>query len=348
MCEKCSKAGCPSGERLPTCKSRNIFPREYPSKPVDQSHLSQLNNLHIGEQGRYGYQGQEQIHYRGQRRDDYQEQEQIHYRGQRRDDSQEQQWTHYAGKEKEKGKKFQDQEQIRYPGERKGKGKERVVPQEQERIYHPGKEKGKGKATTHTSQKSAKSTHAETSRKATEADAERAGIPTDYSIKNWDPDELPLVLLGSVFDANSLGKWIYDWAKYHYEPPSDTADMAGDLWLLLIKLAGKMKLAEDRVNLIRSSDNREMIADFIDSGNRLWQRFKKLLKACEKFMLSVIKRDKSGKLVLDERGALEFIDSIFGRDRELKITEGIMDGIRLFSQRFDKNCRDILERPSAN
>ena len=31
-----------------------------------------------------------------------------------------------------------------------------------------------------------------------------------------EPAEEPIVLLGSVFDANSLGKWIYDWTVYHH------------------------------------------------------------------------------------------------------------------------------------
>jgi hypothetical protein len=44
--------------------------------------------------------------------------------------------------------------------------------------------------------------------KATEEDARRAGIPAGYSYENWDPTEEPIMLLGSVFDANSLGKWI--------------------------------------------------------------------------------------------------------------------------------------------
>lgn len=43
-------------------------------------------------------------------------------------------------------------------------------------------------------------------RKATEDDARRAGIPAGYSIKNWDPTAEPVLLLGSVFDADSLGK----------------------------------------------------------------------------------------------------------------------------------------------
>ncbi|KAF2400642.1 hypothetical protein EJ06DRAFT_521380 [Trichodelitschia bisporula] len=44
----------------------------------------------------------------------------------------------------------------------------------------------------------------EETRKATEEDARRAGIPADYSYKNWDPSEEPITLLGNVFDVNSL------------------------------------------------------------------------------------------------------------------------------------------------
>ena len=92
------------------------------------------------------------------------------------------------------------------------------------------------------------------------------------------------MLLGSVFDANSLGKWIYDWTVYHHGASTPMADVAGDLWLLLIKLAGKMKRAEECVQRIRSTDNREMVQDFIESGSRLWQKFKQLLKSCEHYM----------------------------------------------------------------
>jgi hypothetical protein len=49
---------------------------------------------------------------------------------------------------------------------------------------------------------------------------------------------LPIVLLGSVFD-NSLGRWIYDWTVYHRGVSTPMADVAGDLWLLLIKASGQ-------------------------------------------------------------------------------------------------------------
>ena len=183
---------------------------------------------------------------------------------------------------------------------------------------------------------------------ATAADAAKAGIPAGYSIKNWDPTESPVLLLGSVFDANSLGKWIYDWTVFHHGPATPMSEVAGDLWLLLIKLAGKMKRADECLPRIRSRDNHEMVEDFLESGDRLWGRFKKLLKACEEFMWKAAKREGSkGSVRMGKNSGCEFVDSIFGRDRELENTENLMQSIRLWNVRFDANCEDILRRPTA-
>lgn len=185
-------------------------------------------------------------------------------------------------------------------------------------------------------------------RVATESDAIRAGIPAGYSTKNWDPTESPIILLGSVFDANSLGKWIYDWTVYHHGASSPMSDVAGDLWLLLIKLSGKVKRADECVPRIRSRESREMVEDFLESGERLWLRFKKLLKACEHFMWRAAKREGGSKSVsMGKNSGCEFVASIFGRDRELENTEKLMNSIRLWNMRYDANIEDILRRPGA-
>lgn len=183
---------------------------------------------------------------------------------------------------------------------------------------------------------------------ATEADAERAGIPPGYSIKNWDPTEAPIILLGSVFDANSLGKWIYDWTVFHHGASTPMADVAGDLWLLLIKLAGKVKRADECLPRIQRVEAQEVVEDFLESGDRLWNRFKKLLKACELYMWKAAKRESGkGPVSMGRNAGCEFVESIFGRDRELENTEKLMNSIRLWNMRFDANCEDILRRPSA-
>lgn len=185
-------------------------------------------------------------------------------------------------------------------------------------------------------------------RKATDADACDAGIPAGFSIKHWDPNEEPILLLGSVFDANSLGKWIYDWTVATHGPATPLAEVAGDLWLLLIQLAGKIKRAEKCLPRIRYDDDAELVEDFIESGERLWSRFNKLLKICEQFMLKNAKRDKyTKKVVMGKNSGCEFVECIFGRDRELQRTEKIMASIRLWSMRFDANCQDILRNPSG-
>lgn len=181
--------------------------------------------------------------------------------------------------------------------------------------------------------------------KATEADARKHRIPPGFSLKNWDPSEEPIMLLGSVFDANSLGKWIYDWTVYHHGPATPIADMAGELWLLLIQLAGKVKRAEECAPRIRKEENREMVEDFIESGERLTDKLKKLLKACETPMLKAGKKHGKDSPQLGKNAGTEFVDSIFGRDRQLEHTEKFMSSIRLWNLRFDANCEDILRRP---
>lgn len=180
---------------------------------------------------------------------------------------------------------------------------------------------------------------------ATEADARKHRIPPGYSLKNWDPSEEPIVLLGSVFDANSLGKWVYDWTVYHHGPATPIAEMAGELWLLLIQLAGKVRRSEECMPRIRRDENKEMIEDFIESGERLMDRLKRLLKACEMPMLKAGKKLGKEQVQLGKNAGIEFVDSLFGRDRQLENTEKFMSSIRLWNLRFDANCEEILRRP---
>ncbi|KAH9203756.1 hypothetical protein DL95DRAFT_500675 [Leptodontidium sp. 2 PMI_412] len=181
--------------------------------------------------------------------------------------------------------------------------------------------------------------------KANEADARKHRIPPGYSLKNWDPAEEPIMLLGSVFDANSLGKWIYDWTVYHHGPATPIADMAGELWLLLIQLAGKVKRAEECMGRIRTKENKEMVDDFIDSGERLTNKLKTLLKSCETPMLKAGNKYGKDSAKLGKNAGSEFVDTIFGPDRQLEATEKFMSSIRLWNVRFDANCEDILKRP---
>jgi len=182
-------------------------------------------------------------------------------------------------------------------------------------------------------------------RQATEEDAKLHRIPPGYSLKNWDPTEEPIMLLGSVFDANSLGKWIYDWTVYHHGPATPISDMAGELWLLLIQLAGKVKRSEEAVPKIRSKDNKETIEGFIEAGDRITDKLRKLLKACEAPMLrSSAKQRKDSQL--GKNAGVEFVETLFGRDRELDKTERFMAQVRLWNLRFDANCEELIRNPT--
>lgn len=215
----------------------------------------------------------------------------------------------------------------------------------QEQIYEEQPRRRRASTTTKTSPRKER-TSAKPVPIATEEDAVRAGIPAGYSIKNWDPTEEPIILLGSVFDANSLGKWMYDWTVYKCGASTPMAELAGDLWLLLIKLAGKMKRAKERVLRIKRTDQREMIYEFIEGGQRLWKAFKQLLKDCEYYMMKAAKQ-QGNKTMMGKNAGTEFVDSIFGRERYLETTERLMTRLRTWTMRFDVNCEDLIRRPSA-
>jgi hypothetical protein len=178
--------------------------------------------------------------------------------------------------------------------------------------------------------------------KATAADAKKHNIPAGYSLKNWDPEEEPILLLGSVFDANSLGKWIYDWTVYRHLPASPISEMAGEMWLLLIALAGKMKKADQTLLKIRSKENKEMVEEFLDAGDRLMVKLRKLLKICESAMLKMVPGKKES---LGKNAGVEFVDTLFGRERELDRTEKFMANVRLWLLRFDANCDEVIKHP---
>lgn len=184
-------------------------------------------------------------------------------------------------------------------------------------------------------------TPGQTTRKATEIDAKKYRIPPGYSLRNWDPIEDPILLLGSVFDANSLGKWIYDWTIYTHGASTPVSEMAGELWLLLIQLAGKIKRSKEVTPQRQTLEDREMLEDFIESGERIINKLRKLLKTCEQPMLKASKKKER----LGSNSGIEFVETIFGRERELEKTERFMQQVRLWNMRFDANCEHVLKGP---
>lgn len=96
---------------------------------------------------------------------------------------------------------------------------------------------------------------------------------------------------------------------------------------------------------IRSLGNREIVEGSLESGHRLRVTLKKLIQACETHQAKVDDGHKNKELQPEKDLDIGFIDSIFGRDRQLENTEKLMAGIRLWNLIFDANCEDILRRP---
>ncbi|KAI6773038.1 hypothetical protein HG530_003996 [Fusarium avenaceum] len=178
--------------------------------------------------------------------------------------------------------------------------------------------------------------------------ARKHRIPDSYSLKHWDPEEEPILLLGSVFDANSIGKWIYDWAVYIYGPATPMSDVAGELWLLLIQLAGKLKRSGEIVISVSHEESRDLVEDFIEAGERLSVKFQGLLRRCESSAVKAWKArtEKEPNCKFDKKGAIEMIEAMFGVDLEFGRTEKFMTNARLYNLRFDVNCEEILRNPA--
>jgi len=180
------------------------------------------------------------------------------------------------------------------------------------------------------------------SRRTKEECAREWGVPEGYSLKNWDPDEVPVVLLGSVFDANSLGKYIFDWTVYTFGALSSMADVAGDFWLLMIELAGKTKRAREGATRVGDVRLRETAKDFVGSGERLWSDLEELVDTCSVYMWDGRSWRNTGAKAIGEKAGTELASSMFGRDRQLSETEKLMSRVRLWSTRFDANCGESL------
>ncbi|RGP78355.1 vegetative cell wall gp1 [Fusarium longipes] len=154
-----------------------------------------------------------------------------------------------------------------------------------------------------------------------------------------------LVLLRTVFDANSLGKWIYDWSVYVHGPTTPISNMAGEFWLLLIQLAGKFEKAEGALEMIESVDSKEVVQDFIEAGERLWKRLQSLLKKCEVPMLEAyrVKETGSTKKDVEKNAGVVFINMMFGKGEGLKQTERLILNLQLYNLRFDAICEPELK-----
>ena len=157
-------------------------------------------------------------------------------------------------------------------------------------------------------------------------------ISTNYCLKNWNPAMLLIILLGSVFDANSLGRWIYEWTKFHYSPQHYATKVAGELWELLIVLGGKLQRARNFSQLIIGQGNCEIVEGFTKNGEGHWLKLKELLSDCEKYMW---KWAKNGGFKMWGGSGAEFVEAMFSSDKQWRDTMIFMENVGIWCKEFD-------------
>ncbi|KAL9138298.1 MAG: hypothetical protein Q9175_000481 [Cornicularia normoerica] len=109
---------------------------------------------------------------------------------------------------------------------------------------------------------------------------------------------------------------------------------------LELDLAEKKKRIEENRSHSMPIDDEDLLEDFLESAESLWRRLKKLLKACEDYTWKRPKED--GKVKLGKGSGREFVDTLFGFNRELEATQTLIPAMRLWIVRFDASCVDIL------
>jgi hypothetical protein len=144
-------------------------------------------------------------------------------------------------------------------------------------------------------------------------------FPAGYNLRDWDREERPIVVAGSVFDANSLGKWIFDWSCTVYGKGSPIADVAGELWLGLIRLAG-------RIGELGVLPKSQVAAGLLRRAERLWYRFVELVQVCNDHMLSSKEAVRDGRI--GQKSVSRFLGVMFGRGQNLEATERLIQSIR--------------------
>lgn len=179
-------------------------------------------------------------------------------------------------------------------------------------------------------------------REPTVADAKNHHISPGRCLKHWDPDEEPIMLLTSVFDANSLGKWVFDQTARVYGEHDEMTDLAADFWFEHIKLGGKIKHARSCLPQIADSSVRQRVKEFITSGDKLVNELGEILKKCEQRVLEMTGINEIPKL--GHKSVVVFIDTFIGRNpAQRDAFYELTRSIREWNVCFDADCASLLQ-----
>ena len=96
-----------------------------------------------------------------------------------------------------------------------------------------------------------------------------------------------------------------------------------------------------------------MVHEFLEAGERLWERSRGLLRVCEGAMWRAAEAEaesegrRGGEVKMGKRSGEVFAQTMFGRDGELERTERLMQAVRLWGLRFEANCEEVVRDPGA-
>lgn len=155
------------------------------------------------------------------------------------------------------------------------------------------------------------------------------------------------MLLRAAFDADSLGKWIFDWAVKIYGTQNLVRDVAADLWLELIRFYGEIKTSEEFVHRnegatdAKSRDAVNLLQSFLYDAESLLKELERLIEQCEEPMREAKRR---GKRHVGKESARAFMEILLGRDELLEETEKFIQGMRYRMFKLDKNWAKVMKR----
>jgi hypothetical protein len=180
---------------------------------------------------------------------------------------------------------------------------------------------------------------------ATEEDARRAGILLGCSSTKDSSEDL-FFLLNWAFDAHSLGEFIDAIGLIHYGPGTRGAREAGEIWLYLTELTGKMKWLKE---LVLSNTNSEQndegrLRDLLTYGERLFVQLRDLLDLCEDRILMGAEQDGNMEdSKVDKAADLKIIETLLESGQGRKARGTLIRDIHSWSLETDV-FRDSIER----
>ncbi len=121
------------------------------------------------------------------------------------------------------------------------------------------------------------------------------------------------------------------------------ADVAGDLWLLLIAVTTRERIVRENEGRRRAQDGEEVVRRVAAGLQPLWGDLEGIIAECEAAMRRAGKRDASGGLMLDGEAGEAFVYCMFGRDDQLEATQELMNQIRVWKFQSDLICTTAVK-----